>query len=551
MRATAFVAICAAALVVGGVAQSASAAREPNLLCEIADVVLPVTCTPNNSPGPAPSAAATAESTSADPASIEAPVRRNSSAVRFDAGRLNLTVRAGSTRRDAEALFARTGVQLEHAIPHINAYVVQVEPERRDTALRMLRRSPLVVNANREPLVEALAITPDDADWPQQWGLRTIGLPQAWALTRGSSRVVVAVLDTGVAPQHPELRNAIVPGYDFVNSDTDPTDDQGHGTAVAGIIAARSNNRTGLAGVCWNCSLMPVKVLDSKGVGDQSVIAAGIVWAVDHGARVINLSLGGAGVVPSLTNAIAYAIGKNVAVVAAAGNNGTSDLVYPAADRLALSVAATTSADHRYPWSNFGTWVRVAAPGCNIAPVAAGGEGVFCGTSSATPVVSGLVALAYSVNPGASPAAIADALEASAIPVPSAVLHGRVNAPAALVLVTPRSPVTSRSVSRTLKGRLGPEGFTFPLNVAAGILHATLTAPRASRVSLTVFTPDTTLPVAHATGRNGLRLQTTVPAGALRLVVKGARRATFALRLSYPQPIGGGSAGAGMDTPGS
>jgi subtilisin family serine protease len=530
-------AVGASVLLAGGLDGTATAATQPNLLCEIADVVLPLTCTAGSTPGTAGpgAAAATAGPASPDPASLEAPVRGTSSAVRYDARRLNLTLQPSSTRQDAETLFARAGVQLEHAIPHINAYVVAVEPARRDRALRTLRRSTLVVNANREPLVEALAITPDDADWPQQWGLRVIGLPQAWALTRGSSRVVVAVLDTGVDSQQPELRNALVPGYDFVNSDTDPRDDHGHGTAVAGIVGARSNNGKGIAGVCWNCSIMPVKVLNSAGLGDESVIAAGIVWAVDHGARVINLSLGGPGVVPPLTSAIAYATGRDVAVVAAAGNNGANELMYPAADPLSLSVAATTSADKRYTWSNFGSWVRVAAPGCNIAPLSGGGEGVFCGTSSATPVVAGLVALAYSVNPAAVRAEIEDALETSAVPVPTAVLHGRVNAPAALSLVAPRSPVAPARTVRTVRGRLGPEAFTYPLNVGAGLLTARLTAS-AGRASLLVYTPDATTSFARATGRKVLRLQATVPEGALRFVVRGTKRGTLVLKISYAQP---------------
>src|SRR5206468_9137630 len=131
---------------------------------------------------------------------------------------------------------------------------------------------------------EAFDTTPDDSDWPLQEGLRVAGFPKAWDVTRGAARVVVAVLDSGVDPNQPDLRGALVPGRDFVNSDADAADDHGHGTAVAGVIAARANNREGAAGVCWRCSVMPVKVLDSHGTGDDTVIAAGIVWAVDHGA---------------------------------------------------------------------------------------------------------------------------------------------------------------------------------------------------------------------------------------------------------------------------
>jgi Subtilase family len=156
------------------------------------------------------------------------------------------------------------------------------------------------------------------------------------------------------------LQGALVPGANFVTVGASPMDDHGHGTAVAGIIAARSNNKQGITGACWFCLVMPVKVLDRNGSGDDTQIAAGIVWAIDHGARVINLSLGGPGTTPELTAALAYAARKGVVVVAAAGNSGTTIPFYPAADPNALSVAATTSGDQPYNWTNFGFWVNVA-----------------------------------------------------------------------------------------------------------------------------------------------------------------------------------------------
>jgi subtilisin family serine protease len=533
----------ACALLVGGglflgADRSAAAGTQPNLICEIADLVLPLECEPGSPPGE-PGSSEQGEEESApppDPASLEGPVRRNSPAPRYDPRRLGLTAHRAATERGLEALFERAGVALERVIPHVRAYIVDVEPGQRQRALRVLRQSPLVASAGREPLLEALAVTPDDEDWPQQWGLRVVGLPQAWAVTQGSKQVIVAVLDTGVDSDHAELRNALVPGYDFVNSDAETTDDNGHGTAVAGIVAARANNGNGIAGVCWRCSIMPVKVLDSAGVGSVSLIAAGIVWAVDHGARVINLSLGGSATLQSLTDAIAYASGKGVAVVAAAGNDGANSLIYPAADPLALSVAATTSSDQRYPWSNFGSWVRVAAPGCNIAPLRAGGEGIFCGTSSATPMVAGLVALAYSVNPVASRAEVEHALESSAVPLPATARYGRVSAPGALALLAPRGPVPSSRAVATLRGRLDPRGLTFPLNVGAGRLRAKLKSFGRATLSLTVFRPEATTPFARAAGRNALQLEARVPAGALRFVIKGTRRATFSLTISYTRP---------------
>jgi subtilisin family serine protease len=185
---------------------------------------------------------------------------------------------------------------------------------------------------------------------------------------------------------------------------------------------------------------MPIKVLDSKGNGDDTLIAAGIVWAVNHGARVLNLSLGGPGSSVELGNALTYAASKGVVVVAAAGNAGGTTQFFPAADPRAVSVAATTVADQRYTWSNFGSWVRLAAPGCNLAPILGGGYGNFCGTSSAAPVVAGLVALELSAQPAATAQEAEDALARAAFPLPAFVQYGRIDAGKTLALLGSSSP---------------------------------------------------------------------------------------------------------------
>src|SRR5438105_5073365 len=449
-----------ATVLVGGASASASPAptRQP-VLCDILAFVLRLDCYGASASGPA-----------ADASTEETAARPTDPVVHYDPRRLTVTFKRGVSRPAIDALFARARVELERAIPHIRAYMVRVAPEHRTAALASLRDSSLVASAQKEPLVDAFDVIPDDEDWPRQWGLRLAGFPEAWGVTRGSSGVVVAVLDTGVDRTQPELKGALVPGYDFANGDSDPTDDNGHGTPVAGIIGARANNRAGVAGICWNCSVMPVKVRDSKGSGLDSIIAAGIVWAVDHGARVLNLSLGGPGVADDLDNAIAYAVGKNAVVVAAAGNSGTTELNYPAASSSALSVAATNSADRRYPWSNYGSWVKVAAPGCNAAPARGGRDEIFCGTSSATPVVAGLAALAVSANPNASPAEIVAALQQAAVPRPGIVQSGRIDAGRTLSLIGARSTAVFRgAVDPATRSR------AFSLPVAAGRVTATLT----------------------------------------------------------------------------
>jgi subtilisin family serine protease len=514
--------VAAAAAVAWPAVSSPAPSPEPGL-CDLLGRILRLGCEADAGVQPA-----------ADPSSSEPAVRATDAVVRYDPGRLTVSFKPDVSRQRIDATLGRARVTLERAIPQIRAYLVRVPPSRRTAALASLRESPLVASAEREPFVDAFAITPDDEDWPQQWGLRLAGFPDAWTVTRGSSHVVVAVLDTGVDRTQPELRGALVPGYDFVNGDPDPSDDHGHGTPVAGIIGARGNNRTGVAGVCWSCSVMPVKVLDAKGVGLDSVIAAGIVWAVDHGARVINLSLGGPGDTEDLENAIAYAVRRNAVVVAAAGNNGTTELEYPGASPSALSVAGTNSADRRYSWSNYGSWVRVAAPGCNVAPVRGGRNLIFCGTSSATPVVAGLAALAISANPNATSDEVAAAVQRAATRLPGVVQSGRIDAGRTLSLIAPRSPGPARSTAvfrETVD--TGTRTRVFSLPIAAGRVTVTLTFGGRQRLVLSLFHGDASRPLAQVQGRSPLRMARTVPDGTIRLAVRGARRASFVLTVSY------------------
>jgi subtilisin family serine protease len=181
--------------------------------------------------------------------------------------------------------------------------------------------------------------------------------------------ITIAVVDTGVDVSHPDLAGKLVAGYDVATGNA-PTSDAGwHGTAVASIAAGMPDSSLGITSYCSQCSVMPVKVLDAHGEASDGDIARGIRWAVDHGARVVNLSLEGPTEDPALPAAIHYASRHHVVVVAAAGNDGTSSRSYPAAEPLAIGVAATDPSDRLYPWSNRGRWVTVAAPGTNMSAV--------------------------------------------------------------------------------------------------------------------------------------------------------------------------------------
>jgi len=501
-------------------------------LCVIVDPLFAVGCGGHTtSPGSRTSASSTTTSTAS---ATDESVALSATTTEYDPGRIAVTVDRRASPRQVAAAFAGAGVELEQAVRQIHAYLVRVAPERQAAAVRALRASPVVVRAGPDVIAHALDTTPNDSEWPLQTGLRVVGLPRAWDTSRGSSALVVAVVDTGVDANQPDLRGALVPGVNLIDPTAPPRDDHGHGTAVAGVVAARANNGQGMAGVCWFCLIMPVKVLDSGGSGDDLRIAAGIVWAVDHGARVINLSLGGPGSTPELEAALAYASHKGAIAVAAAGNSGTTLPFYPAADVNALSVAATTTTDHPYTWSNYGPWVDVAAPGCNVAPARGGGYGVFCGTSSATPIVTGLAALVLSAHPGATPAVIQGAIERSGAPLPGVVQFGRVDAPRALAALG-----TTARRTKVQRGKLTSARSSQSYEVQSGLgsFRATVRFGSRSIVTVALESLVTGARLAQRTGRSPVQASEPV-AGPVRVIVRGVRGmpVRFALTLSFSDP---------------
>ncbi|MDX2013906.1 MAG: S8 family peptidase [Myxococcaceae bacterium] len=367
----------------------------------------------------------------------------------------------GTTKAEFDAIEQEWGLDLELAGEEEgvdSAITVGTFQGDVDALLARIRTNAKVEAA--EPLMRfSRSFVPNDPAYGKQWNLKMINMPKAWDRSKGKG-VVVAVLDTGVAfedhddfRQVPDLKGTkFVEGYDFVNKDRHANDDHGHGTHVAGTIAQATNNAEGVAGVAFEAAIMPVKVLDHFGGGTSADIADAIRWAADHGANVINMSLGGGGRSAVMEKAVDYARKKGVVVVCAAGNGGRGIVEYPAAYPGSVAVAAVGPGGQRAPYSSWGKELDVAAPGGDkrqgeeagiiqntIDPedVSQAVYASYQGTSMATPHVAGVAALLFAAG-AKNPDQVEKALFASAHPPKGATGwtdqygHGVIDAEAAL-----------------------------------------------------------------------------------------------------------------------
>jgi subtilisin family serine protease len=352
-------------------------------------------------------------------------------------------------------------------------YKVEVEP------IEGQSLEDVVAEYNQDPDVEyaelnyivSINLVPNDPLFPLQWPLNNTGqmypesgrynhppgtpdadidAPEAWDVSTGLTEVVIAVVDTGVYYNHRDLQNNRwinqaeyngttgiddddngyvddIYGYDFFNDDSDPLDDNNHGTHCAGTIAADANNNLDITGVCWKGRIMALKFIDRYGYGSVGDAVTAFYYAVENGADVISNSWGGGENSSVLQDAVNYAHSRGVIVVAAAGNSNSSVPIYPAACDNVISVAATNSNDQKAPFSSYGDWVDIAAPGVDILSLrpsqgSSGGgydgyTSIASGTSMACPFVAGACASLISANPTLTKEEILDMLMRSGDPI--------------------------------------------------------------------------------------------------------------------------------------
>jgi len=379
----------------------------------------------------------------------------------------------------------------------LGAYVLQVPSEQAGQILAELNQSPDFLYAEPNHILAAQEVIPNDPAWGLQYNMVAIRAPQGWVYSTGSSAVTIAIIDSGVDMTHPDLFGKIVAGYDFVNGDDNPADDYGHGTHVAGLAVAFGNNGIGIAGTSWGARIMPVKVLNSSGVGTYFNAATGIVWAADQGAQVINLSFGASESRQILEDAVNYAAARGILLVGAAGNNGSPSVLYPAAYPAVIAVSATNSANQRAIFSNYGPQIELAAPGAGIYSLHLGGGYMTRnGTSMSAPQVSGLAAILLGLPGNASASAVRSQMQGSALDLgpagkDSEYGFGLIQMDAAILLAPTLTPTSTSDVKSPTPTGLG-WGIYIPTASSTPTATPTLTVTLMSEDGVLIVAPEMT-----------------------------------------------------------
>lgn len=328
------------------------------------------------------------------------------------ANRVILKLSAG---KSIDRILTKYKASIDEYLPELDAYLVRLQDgsSREDILYNMGKDTAIEYS---QPNYEySICFSSNDPDYSKQWGFPKVRADLAKDLLPEKDYITVAVLDTGLYQAHPDLTGKNVSGYNAISSSDSTNDDNGHGTHVSGIISAAANNGTGIAGVASRSLIMPVKAADSSGIGCTINLSKGIVWAADHGARVINISMAGPNYDRLLQSAVDYAYNKGVTVVAAAGNSNSSKPYYPAALNHVIAVSAIGKSVSKAPFSNYGNYVDLAAPGADVYSTTSDGKfGYMSGTSMASAYVAGAAAYLLSAGGMLSPDDVEKSLTGSA-----------------------------------------------------------------------------------------------------------------------------------------
>ncbi len=411
------------------------------------------------------------------PGAVLGPIRSEA----FKAGEVLVKFKEDVSIRLADDALARYNATRIQVLYGSDVQLWQVPEGSELSVIAQLDSDPTVEYAEPNYLYHAFDTTPNDPYLNRQWSHTLMQSPAAWDITTGSSSITIAIIDSGIDMSHPDLAGKLVAGRDFVDGDTSPDDENGHGTHVAGIAAAMTNNGQGIAGVDWKARIMPVRVLDAQGSGYTSDIVNGITWAYQHGAKVLNLSLGGIYPSETMQDAVTAANSAGSLVVAAMGNCRTGCVIggnyyvnptqYPAAHDNVMAVAAIGPTDTYASYSQYGSHCDIAAPGGEMTAYY-DPNGIYStmptydvyytthysyrknydflnGTSQAVPHVSGLAGLVWALDPTATPDEVQTLIENTAADLGSSGWdptygHGRIDAWATLQAISaPLAPVLS------------------------------------------------------------------------------------------------------------
>jgi hypothetical protein len=324
---------------------------------------------------------------------------------------------SGLSTAAQQQVIARNGGVETSSVPVLKMHFIKVPNATIDEVLQRYQSDPNVRSIEYDTQCK-IGETPSDPSYPDQWALPRIAWDSVFGSVYPTGSSVIAILDTGIDASHPDLSGLVLPGYSAFEGSDAQTDPNGHGTKMAGITAALTDNDIGVAGVAYaGVSLLSIQVLGADGTGQDSDVIYGIVWAVDYGANVILMAFSNPDYSPALQEAIDYAWDNGVILVAAAGNDGLNTVTYPAGDRGVIGVSATDPNDALFPSSNYGLLIFLAAPGVNLLTTDLdGGYTTVSGTSAAAAMIAGAAAFMHAVDPGLSNGVIVGRLARSADP---------------------------------------------------------------------------------------------------------------------------------------